>query len=98
MVEETEIVYVPIPTVTTYWTGSYTSSSTSYVTTTDTDGSSITSSVIYIRTPEKTATKIWTGTYTYTTDGSVTTTDSLSNTITSPIEIVEVPTPTITTY
>ena len=97
LVEETEIVYVPIPTVTTYWTGSYTSSSTSYVTTTDTDGSSITSSVIYIRTPEKTSTKLWTGTYTYTTDGSVITTDSSGNTITSPIKIVQTPTPTVTT-
>ncbi|KAF0268091.1 hypothetical protein FOG48_02835 [Hanseniaspora uvarum] len=76
LIEETEIVYVPIPTVTTYWTGLDTSTSTSYLTTTDTDGSSITSSVIYIRTPEQTTTQLWTGTYTHTTDGSVTTTDS----------------------
>ncbi|KAL6949127.1 hypothetical protein ACO0OE_001207 [Hanseniaspora uvarum] len=88
LIEETEIVYVPIPTVTTYWTGLDTSTSTSYLTTTDTDGSSITSSVIYIRTPEQTTTQLWTGTYTHTTDGS--------NTVTSPIVIVQTPTSTVT--
>ncbi|KAF0271168.1 hypothetical protein FOG51_03868 [Hanseniaspora uvarum] len=98
IIKEDEVVYVPIPTVTTYWTGLDTSTSTSYLTTTDTDGSSITSSVIYIRTPEQTTTQLWTGTYTSTTTSDVVSTGTDGKETTSPIVVVETPESTITTY
>ncbi|KAL6931870.1 hypothetical protein ACO0R3_003337, partial [Hanseniaspora guilliermondii] len=96
LVEETDIVYVPIPTVKTYWTGLNNVTSTSYSVTTDSDGSHITSSIIYIRTPESTTTQLWSGSFTSTTTSLSVTTGSDGKPTTSPIVVVETPESTTT--
>ncbi|SGZ41788.1 uncharacterized protein HGUI_03989 [Hanseniaspora guilliermondii] len=96
LVQETDIVYVPVPTVSTYWTGSNTFTTTSYSTTTDTDGNPVTKSIIYVKTPESTTTELWTGSYTYTTSSSAVIINSMGSTVTSPIVVVKTPESTIT--
>ena len=91
LINEDEIIYIPIPYVTTHWTGTSTTSFTSYYVTTGTNGSPTSSSIIVIETPLKTTTTHWTGTGTTTVTSDFVTTGTDGSPTSSTIIVIEIP-------
>ncbi|KKA00950.1 hypothetical protein D499_0JG00100 [Hanseniaspora uvarum DSM 2768] len=91
LINEDEIIYIPIPYVTTHWTGTSTTSFTSYYVTTGTNGSPTSSSIIVIETPLKTTTTHWTGTGTTTVTSDFVTTGTDGSSTSSTIIVIETP-------
>ncbi|KAF0268795.1 hypothetical protein FOG48_02142 [Hanseniaspora uvarum] len=98
LINEDEIIYIPIPHVTTHWTGTSTTSFTSYYVTTGTNGSPTSSSIIVIETPLKTTTTHWTGTGTTTVTSDFVTTGTDGSPTSSTIIVIETPLKTTTTH
>ncbi|SGZ39604.1 uncharacterized protein HGUI_01804 [Hanseniaspora guilliermondii] len=91
VVQETDIVYIPMSTVSTYWTGTFTTTTTSYSVSTGTDGNPTTKTVIVVETPESTITTPWTGTFTTTTTSYSVSTGTDGNPTTETVIVVETP-------